>query len=138
MLRELKIDCNLTSTNLVQAARFIVFSSTPMIFVYTRRQFFMRILGGTRAATSGAGYLWVKSLQANWELGGFSPVLLENLVGNNFTCCASKCASSGSLKTCVNENLMQDYSYWISRKIELTKDSPGPTQKGIYRRRSQA
>ena len=57
----------------------------------------MRILGGTRAATSGAGYLWVKSLQANWELGDFSPVLLENLVGNNFTCCASKCASSGSL-----------------------------------------
>ena len=43
----------------------------------------MRILGGTRAATSGAGYLWVKSLQANWELGDFSPVLLENLVGNN-------------------------------------------------------
>ena len=42
----------------------------------------MRILGGTRAATSGAGYLLVKSLQANWELGGFSPVLLENLVGN--------------------------------------------------------
>ena len=82
-----------------------------MIFVYTRRQFFMRILGGTRAATSGAGYLWVKSLQANWELGGFSPVLiLENLVGNNFTCCSSKCASSGSLKTCVNKTLMQDYS----------------------------
>ena len=89
----------------------------------------MRIRGGTRAATSGAGYLWVKSLQANWELGGFSPVLLENLVGNNFTCCASKCASSGSLKTCVNENLMQDYSSWISRKIELTKYSPGPPTK---------
>ena len=96
------------------------------------------ILGGTKAATSGVLYLWVKSLQANWEQGGFSPVLLENLVGNNFTCCASKCASSGSLKTCVNENLMQDYSYWISRKIELTKYSSGPTQKGIYGRRSQA
>ena len=96
------------------------------------------ILGGTKAATSGALYLWVKSLQANWELGGFSPVLLENLIGNNFTCCASKCASSGSLKKCVNENLMQDYSYWISRKIELTKYSSGPTQKGIYGRRSQA
>ena len=91
-----------------------------------------------RAATSGAGYLWVKSLQANWEVGGFSPVLLENLVGNNFTCCACKCASSGSLKTCVNENLMKDYSYWISKNIKLTKYSPGPTQKGICRRRSQA
>ena len=100
-----------------------------MILVYPRRQFFMRILGGTRAATSGEGCLWVKSLQANWELGGFSPVLLENLVGNNFTCCASKCASSGSLKTCVSENLMRDYSYWISRKIGLTKYSPAPTQK---------
>ena len=87
------------------------------------------ILGGTKAATSGALYLWVKSLQANWELGGFSPVLLENLIGNNFTCCASKCASSGSLKKCVNENLMQDYSYWISRKIELTKYYPGPPKK---------
>ena len=138
MLRGLKIDCNLNNTNLVRTARFIVFSSTPMISVYLRRQFFMRILGGTRAATSDAGYLWVKSLQANWELGGFSPVLLENLVGNNFTCCASRCASSGSLKTCVNENLMQDYSSWISRKIELTRYFPGPTQKGIYRLRSQA
>ena len=81
-----------------------------MIFLYLRREFFMRMLGWTRAATSGAGYLWVKSLPANWELAGFSPVLLENLVGNNFTCCASKCASSGSLKTCVNKTLMQDYS----------------------------
>ena len=81
-----------------------------MIFLYLRWQFFMRILAGTRAATSGVGYLWVKSLQANWELGGFSPVLLENLVGNNFTGYASKRASSGSLKTFVNENLMQDYS----------------------------
>ena len=96
------------------------------------------ILGGTKAATSGALYLWVKSLQANWELGDFSPVLLENLVGNNFTCCASKCASSGSLTTYVNKNLMQDYSPWISKNIKLTKYSPGPTQKDIYGRRSQA
>ena len=72
------------------------------------------------------------------EVGGFSPVLLENLVGNNFTCCACKCASSGSLKTCVHENLTKDYSYWVSKNIKLTKYSPGPTQKGICRRRSQA
>ena len=88
----------------------------------------MRILGGKKAATSGAGYLWVKSLQANWELGGFSPVLLENLVGNDFTCFASKYASSGSLKTCVNENLTQDYLSWISKNMKLTKYPPGPTQ----------
>ena len=137
LLRGLTIDCNLNNTNLMQTARFIVFSSTPMVFVYLRRKFFMRILGGTRAATSGEGYLWVKSLQANWELGDFSPVLLENLIGNNFTCCASKCASSGSLTTYVNKNLMQDYSPWISKNIKLTKYSPGPTQKGVYRRRSQ-
>ena len=100
-----------------------------MVFVYLRRQFFMRILGGTKAATSGAGYLWEKSLQANWELGDFSPLLLENLVGNNFTCWASKCASSGSLTTYVNKNLMQDYSPWISKNIKLTKYSAGPPKK---------
>ena len=67
------------------------------------------ILGGTKTATSGVLYLWVKSLQANWELGGFSPVRLENLVGNNFTCCASKCASSGS--QLVSEDVRQRKPY---------------------------
>ena len=67
-----------------------------------------------------------ETLQANWELGGFSSLLLERLLGNNFTCFASKCASSGSLNTYVNENLTQDYLSWISKNMKLTKYSPGP------------
>ena len=67
-----------------------------------------------------------ETLQANWKLGGFSPLLLESLVGNNFTCCAPKCASSGSLKTRVNKNLMQDYSSWIRKITSWQNTLRGP------------
>ena len=108
-----KIDCNLNKFG----ARFIVFSFfqlrmcrvttikvSTLKFVYPRREFFMRIPGRAGAATD-AGYLWVESLQATWEVGSFSPVLLENFVGNIFTRCTSTCASPGFPKTCVNKNL---------------------------------